>query len=246
MFMPYFRLLMIGFLIGCQAKPITGNDSYQSETLEIHKITDQVYQHTSFLQTESFGRVPCNGMIIFHQNEAIIFDTPTDNNTSLELIDWVENHLHGKIKAIIPTHFHADCLAGLDGFHNHGVPSFAHSLTIELAEKNGSSLPQNGFEEVLELKVGDELVLVEFVGEGHTRDNVVGYYPGAKALFGGCLIKETGAGKGYLEDANVSAWPVTVAKLKSKYPDIKIVIPGHGKPGGVELLDYTTALFEPE
>lgn len=84
----------------------------------------------------------------------------------------------------------------------------------------------------------------KFFGEGHTKDNVVGYFPEAEAIFGGCLIKESGAGKGNLEDANVAAWSATVKKLKRSYPRAKTVIPGHGKSGGRELLDYTIKLFE--
>ena len=63
-------------------------------------------------------------------------------------------------------------------------------------------------------------------------------------LFGGCLIKELGAGKGNLEDANVAAWPQTVATLQQAYPATRVLIPGHGKAGGLELSDYTIQLFK--
>jgi metallo-beta-lactamase class B len=84
---------------------------------------------------------------------------------------------------------------------------------------------------------------VSFFGEGHTKDNVVGYFPDDKAVFGGCLIKEVGSGKGNLEDANVAEWSQTVSKVKQFYPEAKIVIPGHGETGGTELFDYTIKLF---
>ena len=70
------------------------------------------------------------------------------------------------------------------------------------------------------------------------------YFPEDNVLFGGCLIKSVGAGKGYLGDANTIAWPGTVHKIKLKYPKTEIVIPGHGKWGGTELLDYTIELFK--
>jgi metallo-beta-lactamase class B len=72
---------------------------------------------------------------------------------------------------------------------------------------------------------------------------VIGYFPDGNAVFGGCLIKEMNATKGFLGDANLTAWPETVQKLKQKYPNTKIVIPGHGKSGGSELFDYTIQLF---
>jgi metallo-beta-lactamase class B len=233
------------FILGCNPKRVAeSNKSHKSETLVIEKISAHVYQHTSFLDTQDFGRVPCNGMIVFDKNEAIVFDTPSDNRTSLELIDWVETHLNCKIKAIIPTHFHGDCLGGLEEFHGHGIPSYANNLTIKIARSNNSPIAKNGFDNLLELKVGTKKVFVEFFGEGHTKDNVIGYFPYEKIMFGGCLIKELSAGKGYLEDANINDWSLTVAKLKEKHPDTKIVIPGHGKSGGTELFDYTIKLFE--
>ena len=239
----YLKIIIIGCLIfGCHSvKPIK---NYTSETLIIQKIADHAYQHISFLETESFGKVACNGMIVFDKNEVIIFNTPTDNVTSLELINWVEKELNCKIKAIIPTHFHADCLGGLAAFHERKIPSFAHQATIKIAESKHLAVPQSGFDQVLKLKVGNKQVLAEFLGEGHTKDNVIGYFPAEKIMFGGCLIKELGAGKGNLADANIQDWPLTVAKVKEKYPDTKITIPGHGKIGGPELFDYTIKLFE--
>jgi metallo-beta-lactamase class B len=63
-------------------------------------------------------------------------------------------------------------------------------------------------------------------------------------MFGGCLIKELGAGKGYLGDANVVAWSSTVEKVKKAYPNVKVVVPGHGAYGNIKLLDYTINLFK--
>ncbi len=94
------------------------------------------------------------------------------------------------------------------------------------------------------MNVGDKKVYAEYFGEGRTKDNIIGYFPEDNAMFGGCLIKELDAKKGNLEDANIKEWPETVRKLKQKYPQTKIVIPGHGKPGGTELFDYTINLFE--
>jgi metallo-beta-lactamase class B len=63
-------------------------------------------------------------------------------------------------------------------------------------------------------------------------------------LFGGCLIKSVGAGKGNLADAHVEAWPASVEKVKSAYPNAKVVVPGHGKHSDRQLLEYTIQLFK--
>ncbi|MGB5435279.1 MAG: subclass B1 metallo-beta-lactamase [Maribacter sp.] len=236
-------ILFFWLLLGCKTTHWV-NLPHESGNLVITRATGHTFIHTSYLNTEKYGKVPCNGMIVMDHNEAIIFDTPTDRVASAELIDWIQNQNGFKIKAVIATHFHEDCLGGLDTFHTHHIPSYALNRTIDLAKKEAIALPQNGFESRLELKVGRKKVIGAFWGPGHTEDNIIGYFPSEKVMFGGCLIKTQGAGKGNLNDANVSEWSNTVLKLKDEYQQTEIVIPGHGKTGGIELFDYTMALFK--
>ena len=222
-------------------KPI---ELYQSDNLIIIQVSENAFVHTSYLQTNDFGNVPCNGMIVRNSNEAIVFDTPTNDTSANELIKFIKEKLHCKVNAIVPTHFHSDCLGGLAAFHIQNIPSFANFSTIELTKLNNIVNPQNGFKDELKLKLGKTFAMVKYFGQGHTLDNVVGYFPSENILFGGCLIKEIEATKGYLGDANVGDWSNTVLKIKKQYPNLKIVIPGHGAIGGSELLDYTIQLFK--
>jgi len=219
---------------------------YKTKNLIINKISDHVYQHISFLKTKDFGNVECNGMIVVNENEAIIFDTPADIESSGELINFLSAKMHYKITGIIPTHFHEDCVGGLEKFNENNIPSYASNKTIAFLKEKGKvfSKPIHGFDDSLALNVGDKKIYAKYFGEGHTKDNIIGYFPYQNVIFGGCLIKEQGAGKGNLEDANVTAWSETVRRLKQNYPQAKIIIPGHGKIGGIELLDYTIKLFE--
>ena len=59
-------------------KPI---EVYHSEDLIIIQISDNAFLHTSYLQTNDFGNVPCNGMIVRNSNEVVVFDTPTNNKS---------------------------------------------------------------------------------------------------------------------------------------------------------------------
>jgi metallo-beta-lactamase class B len=239
------RQAFIGILLtiaGCKSsKPVV--TGFTSDQIVIEKVADQVYRHSSFLQTRDFGRVSCNGMIVVGGNEAIIFDTPVDDPSSAALLDWIRDSLMVRVKAVIPTHFHEDCVGGLNEFHKRDIPSYASKNTILWAAERKFPVPQTGFDSLWQTQVGGKAVVADFAGEGHTRDNIIGYFPSSKVMFGGCLVKEVGAGKGNLADANVSEWSGTIAKLKTKYPDMQFVIPGHGKSGGVELLDYTFELF---
>ena len=218
---------------------------YTSNHLSIYRLSDHVYAHLSYLQTNDFGRVPCNGMIVINKNEAAIFDTPANDSSTSELIQYLSSTLHVKIKAIVPTHFHEDCVAGIEKFIQKNIPVIAHDQTIDLLKTTGKSYskPFVAFNKNHKIKLADKKVYLEYHGQGHTKDNVVAYFPVDEALFGGCLIKEMNASKGYLGDANLSAWPTTVKKLKAKHSKLRIVIPGHGDGGGIELLDYTISLF---
>lgn len=253
LFYPAMKLFQILLLLGCgffsqsafsqKAANSTSSVVYRSHRLEVEQITPHTFVHRSFLQTDDFGKVSCNGLLIRVGEEVMIFDSPTANESSQELIAWVQGELGSKLVAIVPTHFHNDCLGGLQAFHDAGVPSHALDLTLELAFANKATVPQQGFTHATEFLIGGKEVWVSFFGEGHTRDNVVGYFPQDQVLFGGCLIKELNASKGYLGDANVEAWHKTVQKVKDAFPQVNWVVPGHGEVGDASLLDYTIRLF---
>ena len=217
---------------------------YQSKDLIITQLSENSYQHTSYLQTNDFGNVPCNGLIVSDKNEAVVFDTPTTNETTEKLINFIEQKLKCKINAVVPTHFHNDCLAGLEAFHNKKIPSYAYFKTIAIANADTLVAPKNSFTDSLILNVGSTNTIINFLGEGHTKDNVIAYFPKDKVMFGGCLIKEINATKGFLGDANINDWSNTVEKVKKAYPDVQLVVPGHGKSGDKTLLDYTIKLFK--
>ncbi len=221
----------------------TSKTVYKTASLVIEQISPTVFKHVSYLKTDDFGNVACNGMIYITNNEALVFDTPTTDKVSKELIDWIKSVKKAIISGVVVNHFHDDCLGGLKGFHDEDITSYANNLTIELAKKDSVEIPQNGFNQRLVLKLGSKKVITQFFGEGHTKDNTVSYLESENVLFGGCMIKSLKASKGYLGNANVSEWSNTVAKVKATFPKTEKVIPGHGKVGDSELLHYTIGLF---
>lgn len=240
-------LIAITILIGCSLpKPLSlsGKIIYKTDKLVITQIAPNSYLHTSYKQTQDFGYVPCNGLVVKNTNETIVFDTPTNDSASEELISWIKQTLQCDINAVIPTHFHDDCLGGLRAFNKNRIKSFAHITTIDLARANNVLAPQNAFSDSLQLPLGNSFITAKFFGEGHTKDNVVGYFIDDEIMFGGCLIKELNASKGYLGDANVETWSSTVENVKAAYPNVKFVVPGHGSYGSSKLLEYTIKLFK--
>jgi len=249
-----FLLLGFIFFIDCKTSDIVSTTT-DSDLFKVEALSENLFVHVSYLATKSWGKVACNGMIFRDGKEAIIFDTPTTDSASYALINWVEKELKCEVKAVVVNHFHVDCLGGLDAFHESGIKSYASQATIDLAKAKGEySTPKVAFDEPAspsgrshQIKIGSKEVINQHFGAGHTFDNIVSYVPSENALFGGCMIKSMGAGKGNLADANVAQWPKSVENVKRQYPDLKWVVPGHGKTGGVELLNYTIELFsEPQ
>lgn len=214
--------------------------------VQITQLTENTFVHASFLQTNDFGKVSCNGLIVRDGAEVVIFDTPTDDAGSQTLLLWIQRTLHARVKAIVPTHFHSDCLGGLQAFHDAGIHSIANQLTIELAKLDQVVVPKQGFQKQMVLSVGNSTVNLHHFGAGHTKDNVVAYFAKEKVLFGGCLVKEVHASKGFLGDAVTADWSRTVVNVKQAFPYVKWVVPGHGQVGNKALLDYTIQLFLPE
>lgn len=236
-------LFLILALVQFQCKSQKMGEAYNSETLIIKVISENSFVHVSYLNTTEYGKVACNGMIYIADNEAIVFDTPSDQETSEELITWLTQNKKTTIKAVVINHFHVDCLGGLKTFHEAGIPSYASNKTIQLAENTSKDVPKNGFDKQNELEIGGKKVINRYFGEAHTKDNIISYIPDEELIFGGCMIKSLKANKGNLNDANISEWSNTIRKIKKHYPNLKTIVPGHGNYGNTTLLDSTIALF---
>lgn len=69
-----------------------------------------------------------NNFAVYKSNfEALVFDTPASEEASVELINWIENNQKSAVKGVVVTHFHWDCLGGLNEFHAKNIPSYASS-----------------------------------------------------------------------------------------------------------------------
>ena len=44
---------------------------------------------------------------------------------------------------------------------------------------------------------------------------------------------------GNVADADLAEWPTSVERIQKHYPEAEVVIPGHGLPGGLDLLQHT-------
>ncbi|MCI5056581.1 MAG: subclass B1 metallo-beta-lactamase [Flavobacteriales bacterium] len=215
---------------------------YRSDNLVIKEIKQNLWLHISFITLSNGYEFPCNGMVYKNEKELVVFDSPTTVTASDELIEWFSKD-KTEIKNLIINHFHNDCIGGLSSFENSDFNIHANERTTELMDSLKSDVIT--FQDSSHLNVGNTVIINAFCGKAHSPDNIVSWMPNEKVLFGGCMIKSIGAGKGNLKDADVEEWPRTVRIVRSKFGDPQmIVVPGHGNIGGADLLDYTIELFK--
>jgi len=218
-----------------------------SDDIYLEKLSDRAYLHVSYQQTADWGKVSANGFLLIEDGEAFMFDTPWNDQQTEILYNWLAEAMNIKVVAIIPNHWHEDCMGGLAFLHSKGVRSYASQITINIAQEKGLPVPQQGFDEFMGLNLNGIEILCYYPGAGHAIDNIVVWIPSEKILFPGCMVKDlTSQGLGNVVDGDVNAWPGTIDKVIKRFPNAYLVIPGHGKPGGTEILTHTRNLLSKE
>lgn len=108
----------------------------------------------------------------------------------------------------------------------------------------GFKPPVPKLEQTSDFEIDKVKIETYYPGAGHSVDNLTVWFPDSKVLFGGCLIKSLDANNlSNLADASVKEWPNSLKNLLKKYPDVKLVIPGHGNWGDVGLISHILELF---
>jgi metallo-beta-lactamase class B len=191
---------------------------------------------------------------------AVLADTPWTPEATRELLDWVVART-GRLPAFATIgHYHLDASGGIAALREAGVPVVASSeaarllaerapsMQEELARQHGDAFggwripppdrtfhPASGYV----TRVGGTGVEVIFPGAAHSPDNVVTWFPEARLLFGGCMIKG-GDSLGYLGDADLASYAGAVERLITLAP--RIVVPGHGDRTDPGQLEHTRDL----
>ncbi len=216
-----------------------------NEDIQLIHLQDSIYVHVTWHSLDGSGRFPSNGLIVIKDGQALMVDTPMNNNKTEKLVNYLKDSLSVDLKKLIIGHFHDDCLGGLSYLKSIGVKSIANSMTIDKCIKTGLPVPLIPFTDSLTFNFNGEQIDCRFFGAGHSFDNITVWISSKKILFGGCLVRASNSeGLGNLSDAVVADWDSTLQNLLNEYMDIKTVIPGHGSFGGAELLTHTIELVK--
>ncbi|HUS05437.1 MAG TPA: MBL fold metallo-hydrolase [Bryobacteraceae bacterium] len=154
------------------------------------------------------------------------------------------------IRFVFNTHYHADHSYGNVIFQRIGaaiVSSMASSeesrakgwRDIQNQAKERATEPQVHpsvlFPDKMVLDDGEQRVELTKVGPAHTRGDSVAYLPKSKVLFVGDLAVNWVYGNNLSDpDADYHNWISVLDRLSAW--DVKVVVPGHGVPGTMEII----------
>jgi glyoxylase-like metal-dependent hydrolase (beta-lactamase superfamily II) len=247
------RRMFIGGCVCCAASFVGGRAAATSPTLDaipltVARIAEGVWRHTSWKALDNGTPFPSNGLVIQSEREGLIIDTTWPLGDMSALMRIAASAVgEGRPLRIAVTHAHDDRMSGLAIARDHGARSLAHVLTQADAPARGLPLADETWSgRRKRLDLGGRMVELYYPGPAHTRDNVTAFDAASGVLFGGCQVRAAdNASLGNVADADVAGWPDATRRLIRRYGRrARIVVPGHGEPGGPELLDHTLALAE--
>ncbi|QFU77050.1 subclass B1 metallo-beta-lactamase [Halioglobus maricola] len=209
--------------------------------MEIRKLASGVYLHTSYAALPNIGFYPSNGLVVVRDQQAYLIDTPWLVPDTGELLRWVEAQ-GWELQASISTHYHEDRASGIATLNERDIPTWAFAMTNEFLQAGGSATAAHTFDGEGVWLLQDE-IYAWYPGGGHTADNIVVWLPREKILVGGCLVRAADArSMGNTADADIAAWAGSALRVQEKFHEAVTVLPGHGAPGGLELLTHTADL----
>src|SRR3982751_3350093 len=196
----------------------------------------------------------CNNTIIEMKDYLVVVDANFPSGARGAMAD--ARRVSSKpVKYVFDTHHHGDHSYGNAVWTQAGATTLAYKGVAEemkryeparwqdtaktrkdVAEVNRPSVepPKQTFDKSpFVLEDGTRRVEFHFLGWAHTRGDGFVFLPKEKILCTGDAVAN--GPYNYTADANVGNWPKVVAAAKKLGPTR--VLPGHGDPGGVEVLD---------
>ncbi len=228
-----------------QEPPVEERLKKLGDDVIVRQLAPGVWMHITFRDTEDGKRQSANGLLITTGEMSLLIDTGWNDSQVRRLLDWAADTLGQPVEHVIVTHAHVDRTGGLRAVVERPIIVHGHAGTAAALHVQGRPRLQWSFEFEEQLDMGGEAVHLFYPGPGHSPDNIVIWLPRRKILFVGCLIRGGAATQlGFTGDAEMGQWPRSVRRVIERYRDAEILIPGHGRPGGVELLSHTMELLE--
>ena len=238
-------------LLGCAA-------AAHAQALEFQKIADGVW----FVPGNG-GKGYCNNVIIEMQQYLIVVDANYPGRAE-ELIEQIHRISPKPVLFVFDTHAHRDHSYGNLVWTRAGAVTFAYQGVVDEMNRyeperwqataairedvralhlTDAPRPELSFSSSrFVLQDGTREVDFYFLGWAHTRGDGFVWLPkerilctGDAAINGRSVVAGREGPRNKLWDANLGNWPAVMEKAEALHP--LQVLPGHGEPGGVEILE---------
>lgn len=219
--------------------------SKTESNIQLRKLAEGVWMQTSAYTYPNGVEFPSNGLVVKQGDELILIDTAWGELKTVELLHVIKQEINLPISKAIVTHAHSDRAAGVDVLEAQGIEVYSLPLTQRLTIEHGLPVPNKTLKFLDEPGSTTQFGKLEvlFPGPAHAMDNLMVWLPAHKILFGGCALRSTAAtGAGNTSHGDVESWIKVMALISERYRNATIVVPGHGEPGGVELIKHTLEL----
>jgi glyoxylase-like metal-dependent hydrolase (beta-lactamase superfamily II) len=183
-----------------------------------------------------------NSGILVTDKALVVIDTKMGGDAG-NLFKLAGEKAAGKPILVINTHYHGDHVKG-NHFYK-GSRIYIGNYDKAFLQKNvdPENMPTDYVKDSLVLDLGNEIVMLYDLGQAHTTHDMVVYLKNRKMLFSGDLVfnhinpflkKES--------NADVDKWLAALHVILNKF-DLEKVVPGHGAPGGKELIGLMIDYF---
>lgn len=209
-------------------------------------IADGVWVHTTNYTLPGQAPISSNGLVVLDGEDVILVDGAWGELATVALLEAIKTEVGKPVTKMVITHHHPDKIAGVDAAERTGIAVFTHADTPTLAARSGFAVPNTSVAALDAPRSRSKIGRVElaFPGPAHAPDNLVVYISDAGVLYTGCAMRGADVSTlGNIEDADLKAWPGSLAWTKATYKDAKIVVPGHGKGGDLSLIDKTLKML---
>jgi glyoxylase-like metal-dependent hydrolase (beta-lactamase superfamily II) len=202
-----------------------------------------------------------NAVAVLGEGETLVVDPQVAPAYARELKRRLEAIGAGPVRWVVTTHHHTDHSVGASVFAADGAEVVAHPIAAErmaaeqpaiLAERRARAdvgalfadavpaVPTRLVAKALELSVGGMRAVVRPCGPAHTPGDLRIDLPDLGVIVAGDLVSH-----GYhpnLEDADLDGWRRGLEALLREPAGI-VFVPGHGAPGGREIVEAQVAWF---
>lgn len=213
-----------------------------ADDVRIEPLVPGIWRHVSVKVIPGYGPFASNGLIVDAGAGSLVIDTAYTDAQTAQLLDWAASKV-GPVRALIATHAHDDRMGGVGAARGRGIPVISHTRAADRAVEQGWPRPDETFADTLDLSRFGVQGQAYYPGPAHAPGNVVVWLPEPGVLFGGCMIRAQAHTRlGHLADADVPGWAAAAQKVLERFGGARSVVPGHGAPGGIELVRHTREL----